>query len=637
MFVKSFLGNPILCPNPKNKWESLAAFNGCPIRVGSRYFMLYRGLGETDVENRKVILSTVGIAKSSDKTNFTDRAPFLVPEFNWEKFGCEDPRVTYLDGQYFISYTAISDYPITSDGIRVALALSPDLKTISEKHLVTPFNAKAMSFFPRKINGQYAAIFTHGTESGNSTLAYAPFSKIADIWSPDYWQNWSHHLDHHRIELDRLNTDRVEIGAPPIEIEDGWLVIYSHIQNYYSDAKVFGIEAAILDRQNPTKVLYRTDEPLMIPQEPYELQGMVPNTLFPSGSILDKDLLYIYYGAADTCVALSVIAMSDLMKLLKPVAKHRVKLDKYQNNPILKPNQYFPWQSKAVLNPTVFYHQGTYHLIYRAISSDNTSVMGYATLTDGYNIDYFHPEPIYTPRADFEFKKIENGNSGCEDPRITLLGDTLYLIYTAYNGVNPPGIAMSSILLRDFLDRRWQNWSFPKLISQPGVDDKDGCLLPDIINGKFVFFHRPGSVGMCIDLVDNLDFQNGEYLASDLCLSLNFNNWDNLKTGVAGTPIKTKKGWLVLYHAINKVDHYYRVGGLILDLNNIGKVIGKIENPILEPAHRYERVGLVGNVVFPCGNIVVNNRLYVYYGGGDSCICVATARLDEVLNSVSYL
>ncbi len=637
MFVKSYLGNPILSPNPKNQWESLAAFNGCPIKVGNKYFLLYRGLGESQIDDQQIHLSTVGIAESTNKTDFSKRHPFITPQYHWEKFGCEDPRATYLDGEYFIFYTAISDYPITSDGIKVALAISPDLNNISEKHLVTPFNAKAMTLFPRKINGQYAAIFTYGTESGNSTLAYASFSKKSDIWSPDYWQHWSQHINYHRLDLSRLNTDRVEIGAPPIEIAEGWLIIYSHIQNYYSNSQVFGIEAAILDRQNPTKVLYRTEEPLIIPHEDYELNGLVPNVIFPSGCLLENQILYIYYGAADTSVALSAISLTDLIKQLKPVPRHQVKLDKYQNNPILTPNPHYSWQAKAVLNPTVLYHQGTYHLIYRAMSQDNTSVLGYATLSDGYNIDYFHPDPIYVPRADFEFKKISNGNSGCEDPRITQIGDTLYLIYTAYNGVDPPAIAMSSIGLTDFLAHKWDQWTPPKLISKPGVDEKDGALLPEKVNGKYVFFHRPNSIGICIDLVDDLDFSNNAHLTADLCLSLNFNNWDNLKTGVAGTPIKTKKGWLVLYHAINKVDHYYRVGALLLDLNNIGKVIGKIENPILEPAHHYERVGQTGNVVFPCGHVVVNNRLYVYYGGGDSCICVATAMMDEVLNSVSYL
>ncbi|MFA5025280.1 MAG: hypothetical protein WC503_02145 [Candidatus Shapirobacteria bacterium] len=637
MAIKNFVGNPILQPDAKNNWESKAAYNGCPIKNGNHYNLLYRAQGPIKIENQEFLMSTVGIAEAADKTNFEKRRPYIFPEFNWEKYGCEDPRITFIDGEFFTFYTAISDYPITSSGIKVALALSPDLEKISEKHLVTPFNAKAMTLFPQKINGNYAAIFTYGTEGGNSNIMYASFPKKSDIWSPEYWENWTEHLNHHIIDLDRLNTDRVEVGSPPIELDKGWLIIYSHIQNYYSASRVFGIEAAILDKNDPTKVLYKTAEPLMIPQEDYELQGMVPNTIFPSGCLLENNHLYIYYGAADTSVAQAVISLDDLFEHLRPVTKKQVKLNKYQNNPILRPNPYYAWQAKAVLNPTVFYHEHIFHIIYRAISNDNTSVMGYATSTDGYNLDYFHPEPIYGPRIEFESKKIPNGNSGCEDPRVTLIGDKLYMLYTAYNGIEPPAIAMTSILLTDFLAHRFHNWSTPTVISKPGVDDKDGCLMPEKVGGKYVFFHRPESKKLCVDEVDNLEFDQGNYLISDFCLPLDFNRWDNLKAGVAGTPIKTKNGWLVLYHAINVVDRYYRVGAFMLDLNDATKVIGKIEDPILEPFYNYERQGLVNNVVFPCGHVVVNNRLFVYYGGGDSCICVATSSLNEVLDSVSYL
>ena len=634
--VKSFLGNPILEPQASNSWESQAAFNGCPIKVGNRYAMLYRALGPAVVDGQTLSLSSIGLATGSSKTDFTSREQFIYPKYQWEKFGCEDPRVTKIDDEYFIFYTAISNNPPGLDSIKVALALSPDLKTITEKKLVTPFNAKAMTLFPAKINGDYAALFTYGTETGESSIAFARFPKKTDIWNPEFWRNWSEHRDHHLINLSCLNTDRVEIGAPPVEIPQGWLVIYSHIQNYYSGSPVLGIEAVVLDRDDPTKILLRTQGPFMIPQEDYELQGMVPNAIFPSGCLLENDHLYIYYGAADTTVALSVTTLPELLGQMVPVAHHRAKLIKYQNNPILKPNQFYSWQSKAVFNPTVFHYQDKFHLIYRAMGQDNTSVLGYATSTDGYNIDYLHPTPVYLPRLEFESKRIPGANSGCEDPRATVIGDKLYLVYTAYDSVNPPRIALTSILLSDFIAQRFDNWATPKLITEPGVDDKDGCLLPEKVDNKFVFFHRPGGKGMCIDCVDNLDFDHGDYLKSDFCISLNLNNWDNLKTGIAGTPIKTKKGWLVFYHALNKIDHYYRVGCLLLDLTDMKKIIGKVQTPILEPEQPYERQGQISNVVFPCGQVVVDNRLFVYYGAADTTIGVATIGIEQLLDSIVY-
>ena len=155
--------------------------------------------------------------------------------------------------------------------------------------------------------------------------------------------------------------------------------------------------------------------------------------------------------------------------------------------------------------------------------------------------------------------------------------------------------------------------------------------MPETINGQFVFFHRPGGKGMAIDFIDDLEFDHGNYLSSDICISLNLNHWDNLKTGISGTPLKTPKGWLVFYHALGKFDHYYRVGCLLLDLKDLTKVVAKIENPVLEPELPYECQGQVNNVVFPCGQALVNNLLYVYYGAGDTCLAVATISLSNLL------
>lgn len=637
MSFKSFIGNPILEPSTINKWESLAVFNGCPIKIGDKYHLLYRSLGKTIIDNMEVNLSSIGIATSDNKTTFTNRKLFISPENHWEKFGCEDPRVCKMDGKYYIFYTAVSEYPAGVDSVKIAVAVSKDLKTIEEKHLVTPFNAKAMSFFPSKIDGKYCVIFTYGTETNESSIAIAYLDSIEDLWSADYWQKWMNNRQYRLLELDRLNTDRVEVGAPPIEIENGFLVIYSHIQNYYSNSRIFGIEAVLLDKDNPQKIIRRTKKPLMLPQEEYELKGMIPNVVFPSGALLENDNIYLYYGAADTTVAMAVSSLPNLRLELEPAANRQIKLTKYTGNPIIKPNPNSPWCARAVFNPTVFYHQGVFHIIFRAMSMDNTSTFGYASSSDGYNIDYLHPDPIYIPKFEFEAKKIANGNSGCEDPRVTLIGDRLYVVYTGYNGTVPPVIAMSSILLSDFLNHRFDLWTTPIVISDPSIDDKDGCFLPEKIGGKYVFFHRPGGKGMGIDFVDNLEFGQGISLKSDICISLNLNNWDSVKTGIAGVPVKTEKGWLVFYHAINRTDHYYRLGALLFDFENGPKIIGKIDNPLLEPEFDYERQGQVSNVVFPCGHIIVDDHIFIYYGCADTCIGVASAPINKLLDSINYI
>ena len=89
----------------------------------------------------------------------------IAPEEDWERFGCEDPRVTKIDDKYYIFYTALSVYPFAAEGIKVAVAVTKDFKKIEERHLVTPFNAKAMVLFPEKINGKYVALLTAHTDT----------------------------------------------------------------------------------------------------------------------------------------------------------------------------------------------------------------------------------------------------------------------------------------------------------------------------------------------------------------------------------------------------------------------------------------------------------------------------------------
>ena len=130
--IKRSKNNPIIKPNPDHEWESYATFNCCPIKVGKTTHILYRALSAPKkFESTNFSLSTIG----------KDGKP-------WERYGCEDPRVSYIDGMYYIFYTALSLFPFRGDGIKVAVAVSKDLKTIKERHLVTPFNAKAMSLFP---------------------------------------------------------------------------------------------------------------------------------------------------------------------------------------------------------------------------------------------------------------------------------------------------------------------------------------------------------------------------------------------------------------------------------------------------------------------------------------------------------
>ena len=192
---------------------------------------------------------------------------------------------------------------------------------------------------------------------------------------------------------------------------------------------------------------------------------------------------------------------------------------------------------------------------------------------------------------------------------------------------------MSSIAVEDFLARRWDLWEYPKIISPPDVADKDGVLFPEKVNGKYVFIHRI-EPNIIIDTVEDLTFDQGSFLGSVGVIEPQKGTWDAVKIGVNGPPVKTEDGWLVFYHGISAIDRHYRLGVLLLDLEDVTHVKGRIPYPILEPERSFELKGIVDNVVFPCGQVVKNDMIILYYGGADTVVCGATIRIDELL---SYL
>jgi beta-1,2-mannobiose phosphorylase / 1,2-beta-oligomannan phosphorylase len=633
--IKRSPENPVLLPNRDNAWEAEATFNGSVVQSGGVYHIVYRAVSKPqDVGNVHMEVSSIGHARSRDGVHFSRHTQLIKPEYEWEKYGCEDPRVTKMGSTYFIFYTALGTFPFSPNGIRVAVAITRDFKTISEKHLVTPFNAKAMTLFPEKIQGRYAALLTVNTDRPPAKICLALFDKKEDLWSAEYWKKWYATLESHVLPLQRTSADHVEAGAAPVRTAEGWLFFHSYIQNYFTSGnKVFGIEAALLDYKNPLRILGRTFKPLIKPEEEYELYGKVPNITFPSGALITNGKLYIYYGAADTTCCLATAPVRKFVHDLFGGQLYAARLHRYAENPIISPIADHPWEASATFNPAAYFDGAKVHLLYRAMSGDNTSVFGYASSRDGFRIDKRLSEPVYVPREDFERKGRPGGNSGCEDARLTKMGETLYLCYTAYNGIDPPRVAMASILEKDFVARRW-NWTDPVLISPPGIDDKDACLFCEKIQGKFYFVHRIGN-GIWIDSTDDLEkIGVSHWLGGSLVLKPRIGTWDSLKVGLSAPPIKTKKGWLMLYHGVSEDSRKYRAGAVILDLKDPKRVVARTPVPILEPVMPYERDGVVPNVVFPCGAVVIGKKLFVYYGGADRVIGVATAELQKFLKTI---
>ena len=636
--AKNPLFSPLSNKLTNQEWQAQAAFNPSLIKeTADSYHMLYRAVSlEKEHAGQWMNLSSIAYAESRNGLDFEHSRQLIVPEYDWEKFGCEDPRVTFIDGQYYIFYTALADYPHSADGIRVAVAISADLRTIKEKHLVTHFNAKAMALFPEKINGQYVAVLTPNTDQPPSMIAVARFDELEDIWSPGYWEKWYQCVGRHQINLERIDSDQIEVGAVPIKTNDGWLLIYAHIQNYPTENKrIFGIEAALVDLADPRTIIARTKGPLLTPAADYEGDGMVPNVIFPSSALIEDDKLRLYYGAADTHCAAADISLAELIKDMKANPfKETYHLVKYRRNPILSPRSENFWEANSVFNPAAVHVGDKYYLVYRAQSPDNTSTLGLAESDDGFNFKRYH-EPIYVPRKAFEQKAEPGRLSGCEDPRITRMGDEFLMFYTAYDGINPPRVALSSIAVSDFVNHNWQ-WSEPIVISSPEIDNKNSCLFPEKVRGRYVILHRMAGKEIAIDYLDDLSqLQNeGVWLEKEQSISPITEHWDGLKIGIAGPPLLVDQGWLLLYHGVSDIDHHYRVGFMLLDRDEPGKVLYRSPYPILRPTEPFERIGDVDNVVFPCGAVIVDGTLFVYYGGADKVVCVATADLSELLAQI---
>jgi predicted GH43/DUF377 family glycosyl hydrolase len=173
------------------------------------------------------------------------------------------------------------------------------------------------------------------------------------------------------------------------------------------------------------------------------------------------------------------------------------------------------------------------------------------------------------------------------------------------------------------------------LVSRPGIVDKSGCLLPEKVNGKYVFFHRVFP-NILIDFLDDLNFDGKSgWLKGEYQIKIRDNMWDSRKIGVGAPPMRTKDGWLLIYYAVDdRDDSKYCIGAMLLDINDPTKVLHRTDHPILIPDQEYENYGFKAGVAYPCGAVIIKDQLFVYYGGADSVVCVATANLDAFLEEL---
>jgi predicted GH43/DUF377 family glycosyl hydrolase len=292
---------------------------------------------------------------------------------------------------------------------------------------------------------------------------------------------------------------------------------------------------------------------------------------------------------------------------------------RFKGNPILEPIVKNPWESRLVFNAAALHLKDQVHILYRAMGNDAISRIGYASSSDGYRIDYRSPTPVFEPKEQAE-------HSGCEDPRLTIFGDKVVMAYTALSELDHGQlyqIALTSIGVEDFLNREWA-WN-ARALPFRGIRNKDAVLFPRRINGKYVMLHR-FDPDVCVAYSADLE----TWCNIRSILGPRIKSWDSWKIGAGGPPIEVNEGWLMIYHGVS-FEKVYCLGVALLDKNDPEMVLYRSEIPILVPAKDYELFGKVPNVVFSCGNVLIDGEVLVYYGAADAVLCVATYELSELL------
>jgi len=281
-----------------------ALFNPGIVQDNAGIHMLFR-IADGDFGSRGYV-STIGYARLSEPTRVVElrETPLIAPTLPEESAGCEDCRIVSLDHQYYLFYTAYD-----GQTARVAVASTLDFTNITKLGvLLFDHWDKDAFIFPGRINGKIA--YMHRIEPSIQLLMVDTIEELLDVRS----HPWEAHLKAIGQETVLRPTYAWEVlkigaGPPPLQTEAGWLLIYHGVDRH----SVYRVGAALLDQDDPYRVIARLPYPILEPIEEYERVGDVPNVVFPQGLTVIDDVLYVYYGAADKVIALASIKVTELI------------------------------------------------------------------------------------------------------------------------------------------------------------------------------------------------------------------------------------------------------------------------------------------------------------------------------------
>lgn len=297
---------------------------------------------------------------------------------------------------------------------------------------------------------------------------------------------------------------------------------------------------------------------------------------------------------------------------------------RYPANPILSGRDFPPEAGiKSVFNSGAIKWRDRYIMACRVEAADLRPVIWIAESADGY---HFTPraQPVQMPEADPEFAEYTAGMY--YDPRITEIEGTFYLLHAAHSS---HACRLSLLSTQDFDSFEWLGF-----ISEP--DNRNGVLFPERINGNYARLDRPNTGDRIGDIWISYSPDLIHWGRARCVMRNSQVRWAWTKIGPGAPPIKTKQGWLNIFHGVRTqcAQHYvYQLGVSLLDLDDPSKVIAQAKAAILQPEELYELVGQTPSVVFTSGAVVEDNgEIKIYYGAADTVQCVATSSVEELLH-----
>lgn len=285
--------DPILAPLEDHPWERAAVFNCAVVERDGVIHLLYRAMDRPYGGYNERFVSRIGYAASIDGLNFWRfNKPVFQGETAQEHWGVEDPRIVYMDGRYWMTYTAFGG---RKDGdFKIALASTENFLHWERHGVLLDESNKNGVLFPEKVGDKYLLLHR----------------RAPNVWlasSPDL-KNWQDHRPLLQTIPDSWQETRVGSAGPPLKTPGGWLFFYHAADRN----NVYRLGLAILDLEDPTKVLFRTEDPIMEPELPWEREGLVPNVVFSCGAIKWNDEYLVYYSGADQAIGVAKLEGLDI-------------------------------------------------------------------------------------------------------------------------------------------------------------------------------------------------------------------------------------------------------------------------------------------------------------------------------------